>query len=144
MTIMMGATGVAAIIAFPRAQNFSVIAFMSNGANSVAAFDVRRNGSVNRFSPNQTDLGDYVSSGLPDATIGDLYEIRVIQSSGDTLTDDAGLNVFLQISSNLRWGFDDTPGAFKAFVGTWEVREIANPSNTSGTASLVLNTEDGS
>lgn len=145
MTIMMGGAGASGAGArTPRAINVTINEFHTSGSNSRAEFQVQRDGDIIGIAPNQIDRGDYVASGLPDANIGLLYEVRVIQSSGDTLTTSAGLNVFLQINGTLAWGFNDTPGQFRDFVGTYEVREIADTSNTSGTKSVDLHTEDGS
>lgn len=111
----------------------------------MAQFNVQLDGDINELNPSQTTIGQYVASGLPDASIGLLYEVRTTQSSGDVLTGlNSGLNVWLQISGNRGWGFNDSPGQFKTFLGEYEIREIANPSNTSGLANVVLNTEDGS
>jgi hypothetical protein len=145
IVMMMATAAVVGSSQTPRAQNQTVTAFHSNASNSRAGFSLTRAGDIfRRAGGSNTDVGDYVGSGLPDANIGLLYEVRVIQSSGDTLTTSAGLNVFLQINGTLIWEFNDTPGAFKDFGGTYEVREIADPSNTSGTATLSFNTEDGS
>ena len=145
MTIMMGGAGAAQTAGgTPRAQNQIINEFHTSGSNSRAEFQVQRDGDIIGISPNSSDLGDYVDSGLPDANIGLLYEVRVIQTSGDTLSTSAGLNMWLQINGTLAWGFNDTPGAFKDFGGNWEVREIADVSNTSGVKSVSLNTEDGS
>ncbi len=145
MTIMMGGAGAVQLAGSPQAQNQTINAFHTSGSNSRAGLTLQRDGDIlRRQGSSNTDVGDYVDSGLPDADIGLLFEVRVIQTSGDTLTVSPGLNVFLQINGNREWAFNDSPGQFRDFGGTYEVREIANPSNTSGTASLTLSTEDGS
>lgn len=127
------------------AINQTISVFHSSGSNSVAQFRVQRDGDIHRLNPSQTTIGQFVDSGLPDAAVGDRYEVRVIQTAGDTLTGfNAGLNIWLQISGNRGWGFNDSPGLFKTFDGNWEVREIADPANTSGIKSVSLDTEDGS
>ncbi len=145
IVMMMGAAAVVGAGGSPKAQNITINVFHTSGSNSRAEFNVQRDGDINRINPSQVDIGDYVGSGLPDANIGLLYEVRVIQTSGDTLTGaNAGLNTWLQINGTLGWGFNDSPGQFKDFGGNWEVREIADVSNTSGVKSVSLNTEDGS
>lgn len=130
---------------FPRASNILILVFNSSASNSEAGFELTNAGKIRELtSVSNFDVGDFARPN-PGVPIGDFFEVRTIQSSGDTLTGvNPGLNVFLAITSTRRWSFDDTPGEFKQFVGTYEVREIANPSNTSGTKSVVLNTEDGS
>ena len=149
MTIMMGAAGATNFTtiddASPVAQNVTISAFHTSGSNSRAGLQVQRDGDIlERNGASNNDVGDYVASGLPNADIGLLYEVEVIQTSGDTLTNDAGLSEWLQINGTLTWDFNDTPGAFKSFNGTYEIREIADTSNTSGTKSVSLDTEDGS
>jgi hypothetical protein len=145
IVMMMATAAVVGSGQTPRAQNQNISAFNTSASNSRAGFSVQRDGDIlRRQGGSNADVGDYVGSGLPDANIGLLYEVRVIQSSGNTLTNSAGLNVFLQINGTLTWDFNDAPGQFKSFNGTYEVREIADPSNTSGTATLSFETEDGS
>ncbi len=142
---MMGVAAVVGAGGSPQAQAVTINAFNSSGSNSRAGMTLQRDGDIlRRQGASNTDVGDYVASGLPDADIGLLYEVRVIQSSGDALTNSPGLNVFLQISGNRLWDFNDSPGQFKDFVGTYEVREIADTGNTSGAVSCEFHTEDGS
>jgi hypothetical protein len=137
--------GIQGFVGTPRAQNQIINAFNSSPTNSRAGFSVARDGDIHlRQGGGNPDVGDYVGSGLPDANIGTLYEVRTIQTSGDTLTFNAGLNVFLPISSTRQWEFSDSPGEFRSFGGNYEIREIADTSNTSGVKSVTLNTEDGS
>lgn len=145
IVMMMATAAVVGSGQTPRAQNQNISAFNTSASNSRAGFSVQRDGDIlRRQGGSNADVGDYVGSGLPDANIGTLYEVRTIQTSGDTLTFNAGLNVFLPISSTRQWEFSDSPGEFRSFGGNYEIREIADTSNTSGVKSVTLNTEDGS
>lgn len=127
------------------AQNVIISVFNSSGSHSLAGCELTNAGKIRkRTSASNFDFADFVApnNGAP---IGDFFEVRVIQTGGDTLSgSNPGLNVWLAITVTRLWSMDDTPGEFKNFTGNYEVREIANPSNTSGVKSFVLNTEDGS
>lgn len=135
-----------AVGASPAAQcvNLGTV-FNTNAASTRAEMSVQRNGQIStRRGATTTDNGDFVASGLPDATIGDLYEVQVNQLSGDALSVSAGLASFLQINGFLNWNYNDTPGAFKQGTFNYQIREIADVSNISALCTFTLETEDGS
>lgn len=127
------------------AKCVNIFANDSDPINSRAGFQVRRDGSIRRDNGGViVTVSDYVTSGLPDAAVGDRYEIKVEKTSGGVLTADAGTGVWLTISSTLIWHFNDTPGQFRMWAGTYEIREIADPANIAGPCTVTINTEDGS
>lgn len=147
MTILLSTPGVqmAAGGGSPVANCCNLTAFHSSPSQTNALIRVLRAGQMQvRNGGAWSTICNFVDSGLPDAAIGDLYEVRVIQSSGGTLDINAGLNTWLAISTTRSWGISDSPGQFQSFSGTIEVREIADTANTSGTCTVTLNTEDGS
>ena len=86
---------------------------------------------------------DYVTSGLPDATIGDDYEVMVTNTGGGTPpTGGPGLGIWLTINVSRTFDFSDI-AAFENGTWTFQIREIADTGNTD-TAEFDWDTEDGS
>lgn len=122
----------------------SVFAGDSNSGQTFAGFQVRRTGDVWRRSGSLnpwTMQCDYVTAGK-EPTVGDEFEIKV-EGTGH-LDIDAGLGVWLALTSTRSWAISENPGQFRMFNGTYQIREIAVPSNISSTCSLNFDTEDGS
>ena len=84
---------------------------------------------------------NYLTSGLPDATIGDNYEVMMTLLGGTPPTA-GSLGIWQQINVTRSWTFSE-PATFDAGVWRMEIREIAVPANTD-LANFDWNTEDGS
>ena len=112
----------------------------------MAGMNVTRAGAINQVVDSiPTFAANYVNGGLPDPDVGVSYEVNMHQVSGNTLTgNNAGLDVWLTISTTLAWDYNDTPSAFKMGSFTYQIRNIATPSNASNVCTFTPETEDGS
>lgn len=130
----------------PQAQCFNLgTVFNSNATSTLAQMQLLRDARIltKRGSAASINAGNYVASGAT-ATIGDLYEAFVHQVSGDVLDVNAGLESWVTISVTRTWNYNSTPGDFESGSFTYQVREIADPSNISAVCTFTLETEDGS
>lgn len=132
--------------AFQLAKCVNIFSSHVSPVATTAGFQVRRDGTIYKNQGGVlTYLSDYVTVGLPDPDVGIRYEIFVTKTGGaGTLDIDAGLDTWLPINGTLSWAVSDTPGAFRNWLGTYQIREIADPGNIAGPCSLTFDTEDGS
>lgn len=128
------------------AQCCSVFAGDTNSGQTFAGFRVIEDGQVQKrqgqSQPWVTQC-NYVTAGL-NPLVGNDFEIKVEKVSGFTPQLNAGLGVWFPINGTLTWAITENPGQFRNFQGTYQIREIAVPSNISGTCNITLDTEDGS
>ena len=93
---------------------------------------VKRDGTIEIGEPSYSYEEDYLTSGLPDATIGDSYEVYW---TGD-VPDSGPFETWTTIDGTIKFEFT---GYDENWSGTLSIREIALPANTdSATVALAV------
>ncbi len=101
-----------------------------DGFDAHAGLRVKRNGDVQEKNGSwtiQNIATEWFAQACKTATIGDAYECH-LSGSGATPTGDA-IDTWLTIDVDREWLLDRTEFGIVEFIGTMQVREIANPSN---------------
>ena len=112
-----------------------------------AGFEVQRDGTIQYFDssgPYGYSTTYWMESTGRTSTIGDLYEVRVVDQGGsDTLNAGSDtLSVWHQMSTLRSWWYSSS-SKFVFLNGNFDVqiREIANPSNITNVMNLHLDAE---
>lgn len=118
----------------------------SSPYSSKAGIRVDRDGFINELSGGaswvkQNSGIEWIDDNSSD--IGDSYEVYVTQTSGNEALDVGTEDSWTTINTNLEFSFTRTAPGVGTWLGTIEIREIADTGNTTGAVNIVLDVDNG-